>query len=97
MIPKEKIIKRLESQIALCKEIESDWITITVGSGKRILELLNDQEEKKRRKLQYIADLQLSNAPNEFHNENQRMYEKGVYDGLQMAFEILAEEIEPNQ
>ena len=45
MIPTEKIIKRLKSQIAVCKEIDSDWITITVGTAKRILELIEGKEK----------------------------------------------------
>ena len=46
VIPKEKVIKRIQAQIAVCKEIDSDWISLTVGTGKRILELLEEQEVK---------------------------------------------------
>ena len=42
MISIEKIIKRIETQIAVCKEIDSDWISLTVGTGKRIIELLEE-------------------------------------------------------
>ena len=52
---------------------------------------MKEQDERKRKMLQHLADVQLANAPNEYHNETQRMYEKGVYDGIQMAFEIIAE------
>ena len=45
MITKEKVIRRIESQIAVCREIDSDFITMTVGTGKRIIELLNEEEE----------------------------------------------------
>ena len=44
MIPKEKVIKRIQTQISVCKEIDSDWISLTVSTGKRILELLEEQE-----------------------------------------------------
>ena len=44
MISKEKVIKRIQAQIAVCKEIDSDWISLTVGTGKRILELLDEPE-----------------------------------------------------
>lgn len=44
MIAKEKVIKRIQAQIELCKEIDSDWISLTVGTGKRILELLDGPE-----------------------------------------------------
>ena len=46
MIPKEKVIKRIQAQIAVCKEIDSDWISLTVGTGKRILELLDEKTVK---------------------------------------------------
>lgn len=45
MITKEKVIRRIQSQIAVCREIDSDFITMTVGTGKRIIELLNEEEE----------------------------------------------------
>ena len=45
MITREKVIKRIQSQIAVCKEIDSDFISLTVGTGRRILELLNEEEE----------------------------------------------------
>ena len=44
LIEKEKVIKRIKAQIAVCKEIDSDWISLTVGTGKRILELLDGPE-----------------------------------------------------
>jgi DNA-directed RNA polymerase subunit RPC12/RpoP len=47
LIEKEKVIKRIKAQIAVCKEIDSDWISLTVGTGKRILELLEEQEAVK--------------------------------------------------
>ena len=44
MIEREKVIKRIKAQIAVCKEIDSDFISLTVGTGKRILELLEEEE-----------------------------------------------------
>ena len=43
MIETDKIIRRLEEQIAVCKENDSDWITITVGMAKRILEEMDEK------------------------------------------------------
>ena len=45
MITKEKVIKRIKRQIAICKGIDSDFITLTVGTGKRILELIDAEVE----------------------------------------------------
>ena len=42
MIEKEKVIKRINSQIAVCNEIDSDWIHLTVETGTRILELIDE-------------------------------------------------------
>lgn len=47
MIKTEKIIQRIESQIAVCKAIDSDWISLTVETGKRIIELLKEQNPVK--------------------------------------------------
>jgi hypothetical protein len=46
MIEREKVISRIKAQIAVCKEIDSDFITLTVGTGKRILELLDESEKE---------------------------------------------------
>ena len=45
MITKDKVIRRIQRQIAICKELDSDWISLTVGTGKRILELLDEQPQ----------------------------------------------------
>lgn len=48
MIAKEKIVKRIEQQIRHCKKIDSDWISLTVEQGKRILELLEEKDDDQR-------------------------------------------------
>ena len=52
---------------------------------------LKEQEEQKRKWLQNIADNQLANAPMDGCCLEQWNYQKGVYDGLQMAYDILTE------
>lgn len=42
MITRDKVISRIKAQIAVCKEVNYDFITLTVGTGKRILELLDE-------------------------------------------------------
>ena len=44
MLSKEKVIRRIEKQIEHCKEVDSDWISLTVETGKRILELIAEKE-----------------------------------------------------
>lgn len=39
-----KLIKRIEAQIAVANEINSDFISLTCGEGKKILAILNEQE-----------------------------------------------------
>ena len=53
--------------------------------------MLKEQEEQKRKWLQNIADNQLANAPMDGCCLEQWNYQKGVYDGLQMAYDILTE------
>ena len=45
MITKEQVIQRIEAQIAVCSAVDSDWITLTVGTAKRILELIGGNRE----------------------------------------------------
>ena len=44
MIGREKVIKTLDTQIAIAKEIRSDFVQLTVGEAKTALELLKEQE-----------------------------------------------------
>jgi len=46
MIEKSKIVERLKAQIAVCHEIDSDWCSLTVGTCKRILELIGEREQE---------------------------------------------------
>ena len=54
--------------------------------------LLKEQEEQKRRWLQCIADTQLANSPNGNEDDMELKYKSGIWNGLQMAWEILTEE-----
>ena len=57
--------------------------------SRMIDELQEEWEGEKRGWLQTIADNQLANAPK---NEIERMaYKGGLYDGLEMAFDIITE------
>ena len=58
---------------------------------RKAVDLLKEQEEQKRKWLQNIADNQLANAPMDGCCLEQWNYQKGVYDGLQMAYDILTE------
>ena len=54
-------------------------------------ELLKEQEEQKQKWLQNIADNQLAFAPSERDNAYCYIKHQGIYDGLQMAYDILTE------
>ena len=43
---REKVIEGLEKALAISKEVDSGYIWITVGEGKKALELLKEQEPK---------------------------------------------------
>ena len=55
------------------------------------LSLLKEQEEQKQKWLQNIADNQLAFAPSERDNAYCYAKHEGIYDGLQMAYNILTE------
>jgi len=59
------------------------------------LVLLNGQDAKERKWLQAIADNQIANAPKDspmsLDEQLKSEYKSGIYDGLQMAFEILTD------
>ena len=40
----ERVIKTLDAQISVAKEIRSDFVQLTVGEAKTALELLKEQE-----------------------------------------------------
>lgn len=53
--------------------------------------MLKEQEHQKQHWLKQIADTQLLNAPCDWQNEDQKLYATGVWDGLQIAWDILTE------
>lgn len=63
---------------------------------KDVYALLKEQEAKERKWLQTIADNQIANAtkdsPMSLDEQLESEYKSGIYDGLQMAFEILTED-----
>lgn len=78
MITRDKVIKRIQSQIAVCKEIDSDFITLTVGTGKRIIELIEEEEETDYENgfhdgyQQAMKDLEVKNGLSEMRHKNER-------------------------
>ena len=62
---------------------------------KQAIALLKEQEEQERKWLRNIADNQIANAPNDspmsLDEQLECEYKRGIWDGLQMAFEILTE------
>lgn len=53
--------------------------------AKKALELLKEQDEQKRQWLIEIADNQIAHAP--YPNKDE--YTRGIYDGLEMAWQII--------
>lgn len=74
---------------------EYDIAECTLSLHKDALDLLKEQDAEERKWLQAIADTQLANAPNDspmsLDEQLESEYKSGIYDGLQMAFEILTE------
>ena len=104
---REKVVSHLQiihtwATVDLRSPKEPIWSYRTLEDVKQwtddAIALLKEQEEQKRKWLQTIADTQLANAPKdrkEFMSLDEHMeyqYQLGVYDGLQMAWDILTED-----
>ena len=59
---------------------------------KDALELLKEQDKKENKWFKTIADNQYANAPDERYAGEEHAYKKGMYDGLQMALDIMENE-----
>ena len=86
-----KVLKKIvKAKKKYYPDDENMTIKISYQAVVDILALLKEQEEQKQKWLQNIADNQLANSPDEWQSPEQRMYSKGVFDGLQMTYEMLA-------
>ena len=65
------------------------------GIARDALAMMKEQDEQNRKWLQNIADNQIANAPKDSPMSLDEMleseYKSGIYEGLQIAFEILTE------
>ena len=87
------LIDRLENAIKVMERyIPDKYCALSKRSIAEAAALLEEQEEQKRKWLQCIADNQLANSPNGNENELDLMYKSGVWNGLQIAYEILLQE-----
>ena len=85
----------LRDALALLKEQEdlgtdlTNAVELIHKKNERIEKLLKEHEEQKRAWLQSIADNQLANSPMGHEDEGQLRYKSGLWNGLQMAYEII--------
>lgn len=86
MPDRKKVIKKAER--IMCSTVDRDMID---SFCEDVIALLKEQEEQKRKWLQNIADNQLAFAPSERDNAYCYIKHQGIYDGLQMAYDILTE------
>ena len=78
---KEKKVYSLERHEKIVPVAEIDWMpTIDAVPVERIKKCLME-----------IADNQIANAPDECDSDNERRYKSGVWNGLQMAYEIVSQ------
>ena len=69
---RETIIQRLDSQIAICRENDSDWISLTVETGRSILEYLKAQEPVEERVKRYGRLYRCRNCGTEYYLQSQK-------------------------
>jgi len=94
---REKVIKEFEHILNEARGDYLDFADITVDFGDEILALLKEQEEVVKQWKMEIAGNQLVHAPNDSHEamsldehlENE--YKRGIWDGLQIAWNIISE------
>ena len=91
----EETMKVLESQIAAAACSGNDTVKISRECADRILFFLRqvkgDASPDMNKLLMHIADTQLLNAPDGFHSKDDEKYMKGVWDGLEIAYNIVLE------
>ena len=87
----EKVIKGLEhcmSHCTGCPYENSDGCASKLQTDA--IALLKEQEGQVQQWTKEIADNQLAHAPDELDRENLE-YKKGIWDGLQIAWNIISE------
>ena len=94
MPDREKVVKALEclkagSYCECCDYKPYDDCIKRVATDA--IALLKEQEEQKRKWLMNIADNQLANSPMGNEDEGQLRYKSGLWNGLQIAYDIIAE------
>ncbi len=89
---REKVIKALESCTAKPLRRKSDKyvVSLDIRFVNTIIALLKEQEGQVQQWMKEIADNQLAHAPDELDRENWD-YKKGIWDGLQIAWNIISE------
>lgn len=63
---------------------------------RKTIEILKNQQEQKRKWLQNIADNQLAVSPTGYETEEELAKRAGEWNGLQMAYEIISEDMPVN-
>lgn len=63
---------------------------------RKTIEILKNQQEQKRKWLQTIADNQLAVSPTGYETEESLAKRTGEWNGLQMAYEIISEDMPVN-
>ena len=96
MLDRSKIIKGIThhklGQCDMSGKICPYWAENDDCSKKMLgdaLDLLNGHDEQVRKWLTVIADNQIAFSPNGNENELDMKYKTGIWDGLQMAYEII--------
>ena len=54
--PNKNLIQRLKAQIAVAKEVDGDFVYITVGDAKRILKAINKEEKPMKTHIEIDID-----------------------------------------
>jgi hypothetical protein len=91
MPDREKVISTLEEIKTQTAEIGLDSAVIAHKFIDEIIALLKEHEAVVKQWTKEIADNQLAYAPDDRDSGNKYLYKKGIWDGLQIAWNIISE------
>ena len=90
MPDREKVKAELDEIVEQCRGMDYIGFSTITEHCQNILALLKEQEAVVKQWTKEIADNQLAHAPDELDRENWD-YKKGIWDGLQIAWNIISE------
>ena len=92
MPDKVKVIDELVEHIESALSVDSDYVDcVQTDLLQYTIALLKEQEATVKQWTKEIEDYQLAHAPDSHDKGEKYQYKKGIWDGLQIAWNIISE------